>query len=134
MEFNLKTGLRGEITEQVRENNTARRFGSGSIDVYATPAMIGLMEKAALSAVDPLLPEGFATVGIDLAVQHLAATPLGMTVKAKAELTELDGRRLVFRVEAADEVEKIGEGQHQRFIIQVDKFLEKSARKGAKRE
>lgn len=129
MDFDLKTGLSGEATEIVSEENTARKYGSGSIDVFATPAMIALMESAALQAVAPHLPEGFSTVGIDISAKHLAATPLGLTVRAQAELMEIDGRRLVFRVEAFDNVEKIGEGEHQRFIIPIDKFMEKAGRK-----
>jgi len=129
MDFNLTTGLTGEVHDIVNEENTARKFGSGSIDVYATPAMVGLIEHAALNAVDPLLPEGFSTVGIDLNVKHLAATPIGLKVRAVAELMEIDGRRLVFRVEAFDEKEKIGEGTHQRYIVQLDKFMAKNAQK-----
>lgn len=129
MEFNLQEGLIGEFKEPVTENNTARKYGSGSIDVYATPAMVGLIEHAALSAVDPLLPAGFTTVGIEINVKHLAATPVGMTVHARAELKEIDGRRLVFHVEAFDDLEKIGEGVHQRYIVQSDKFMAKNARK-----
>lgn len=129
MDFNLKTGLTGTATEQVTTENTAKMYGSGSIDVYATPAMIGLMENASLNAVDPLLPEGFSTVGIHLDVKHLAATPIGLTATAQAELIEIDGRRLVFKIEAFDNKEKIGEGTHQRFIIQLDKFMAKTEAK-----
>jgi predicted thioesterase len=91
--------------------------------------MIGLMENAALRCVDPLLPEGWATVGTHLDVKHMAATPVGMTVTAKAELQEIDGRRLVFRVEAFDEREKVGEGSHERYIINLPKFLAKNEEK-----
>lgn len=129
MDFNLQLGLSGEATETVTENNTARKYGSGNIDVYATPAMIGLMENAALKGVDPILPEGWSTVGIEIHVKHMAATPVGFTVRAKSELIEVDGRRLVFKVEAYDESEKIGEGMHQRFIVQLDKFLSKMRNK-----
>lgn len=125
----IKPGLTGEVREKVTENNTARAYGSGGVNVYATPAMIGLMENAALSAVDPLLPEGQATVGIAVSVRHLAATPVGMQVTAKAYLKEVDGRRLVFKVEAFDEKEKIGEGEHERFVINLEKFLDKAMRK-----
>lgn len=91
--------------------------------------MIGLMENAALSAVDPHLPEGMATVGTELNVKHLSATPMGMVVRAKAELLEVTGRRLVFNLEAYDELEKIGEGTHERYIINIEKFLKKTADK-----
>lgn len=122
----LRVGLKGEARDRVTEENTAIRYGSGSVAVYATPAMIGLMEKASLSSVDPLLPEGQATVGTRLDVRHLAATPLGFEVVARAELVEVDGRRLVFRVEAFDDREKIGEGLHERYVITLEKFLRKA--------
>ncbi len=130
MSFNLHTGLKGTKTDVVTDQNTAIRYGSGGAAVYATPAMVGLMEAACLSAVDPLLPEGMATVGISLNIRHLAATPVGMSVRAEAELIEIDKKRLVFAVQAFDDKEKIGEGSHDRFIIDLDKFLKKSADKG----
>ncbi len=129
MEFNLPTGLQAEKCEQVTTANTALSYGSGSIAVYATPAMIGLMEAAALAAVDSRLPAGMATVGIHAAVSHLAATPVGMKIRASAELIEVNGKKLSFRVEAFDEREKIGEGTHLRYIIHTEKFLQKAANK-----
>lgn len=127
---NLRIGLQGYKEEMVTEDNTAIKYGSGGVKVYATPAMIGLMEGASLSAVDHVLAEGMATVGIHLDVKHIAATPVGMKVWCDAELTEIDGKRLIFKVTAYDEVEKIGEGTHQRFIIHLGKFLEKNVAKG----
>ena len=121
----LKVGLKNMQEELVTEKNTAMAYGSGGVAVYATPAMIGLMEKASLSAVDPLLPEGMATVGSELNVRHLAATPVGMKVKAQAELLEIEGKRLVFSVEAYDEKEMIGKGTHERYLINLEKFLAK---------
>lgn len=129
MEFNLQTGMKAERAEQVTSENTAIKYGSGGVAVYATPAMIGLMEGTCLAAVDPHLPSGLATVGIDLAVKHLAATPVGMTVRATAELTEITGKKLVFKVEAYDDREKIGEGTHERYIIELAKFLKKAESK-----
>jgi fluoroacetyl-CoA thioesterase len=126
MEINVQVGMKAEKSEQVTQDNTAIKYGSGGIAVYATPAMIGLMEGTCLAAVDPFLPEGMATVGIDLNVKHLAATPVGMTVRATAVLTEISGKRLTFSVEAYDEKEKIGEGTHQRYIIDIAKFVEKT--------
>lgn len=123
MEFNLKVGLAAEVKEMVTPDNTAKKYGSGSIDVYATPAMIGLLENASLSAVDPLLPAGFSTVGISLNVKHMAATPIGMEVTAKAELIKVDGKKLTFKVEAFDGKDKIGEGEHERFIVELSKFM-----------
>lgn len=121
----LKTGIIGETKTTVSDKNTAIAHGSGSVAVFATPAMIALMENAALSSVQPYLPEGHTTVGIKISSTHIAATPLGMEVTAKSELTEIDGKRLVFRIEAYDAKEKIGEGTHERFVINVEKFMKK---------
>lgn len=131
MDSNLKIGMKAERTEKVTENNTAIKYGSGGVAVYATPAMIGLMEATSLTVVDSYLPEGMATVGIDLKIKHLAATPVGMTIKVVAELIKVDGRRLIFHVTAFDDREKIGEGTHERFIITKEKFLQKAEAKKA---
>lgn len=125
----LVPGITGEATTLVTPENTAAAVGSGGVDVYATPMMVGLMEMAALRLVQPLLAEGETTVGTVVNVKHLAATPLGMTVRATARLDEVDGRRLLFTVEAFDEKEKIGEGVHERFIVQIQKFLDRTAKK-----
>jgi predicted thioesterase len=121
----LKPGLAGEKTETVTDDNTAESWGSGGLPVYATPAMIALMEGAAVNAADRLLPQGWSTVGTELEVKHLSATPAGLEVRAAAELLEIDGRRLRFRVEAFDGAGKIGEGYHGRFIIENEGFLKK---------
>lgn len=126
MEFKLQAGLSSKIETVVTENDTADSFGSGGIKVLATPMMIGLMENAAHSAVDLHLPEGYATVGTRIDVRHLAATPVGMKVYATAQLTGIEGRKLDFKVEAYDEKEKIGEGTHERFIINVERFMAKT--------
>jgi len=118
-------GLVGEIEMVVREENTASHLGSGNVAVLATPEMVRLMEKAAVAAVDHLLPDGYRTVGVEVNIQHLAATPVGLRVRAQAELTAVEGRKLTFRVEADDEVERIGEGVHRRVVIDVRKFKEK---------
>ena len=131
MEFNLEVGLTAEAQELVSQENTAKKYGSGSIEVYATPAIVGLMENASLKAVDPKLPEGYSTVGIHLDVSHLAATPIGMNVIAKATLEAIDNKKLTFKVEAFDDQEKIGEGTHTRYIIQIDKFLQRAKNKKA---
>jgi predicted thioesterase len=125
----LKPGKKGHKEERVTDTNIARFYGSGGLPVYATPAMAALMEGAAVEAVDGLLPEGWSTVGTELVIKHLAPTPPGLAVRASAELVEIDGRRLEFRVEAADGIEKIGEGNHQRFIIENKKFIEKAEKK-----
>ena len=129
MPAHLAIGMTGEKTELVTEENTALKFGSGSISVYATPAMVGLMEGACIRAIDPFLAEGTSTVGIDLKIRHTAATPVGMRVRAVAELTGMEGRRLLFAVKAFDDREQIGEGTHERFIISVEKFLSKAESK-----
>ena len=128
-EISLKPGLTGQAIVNVTDENTAIKFGSGSVTVFATPAMAALMEKAAINAVDALLPPGFATVGTHLDIKHLAATPLKMIVMAKAELIEINENKLQFKVEAFDEVEKIGEGLHTRYIIQLEKFLNRTNKK-----
>ena len=134
MEFNLHIGMLGEKSLVVSADNTAQKYGSGSVAVFATPAMVGLMEGAALDAVDSFLPPGMTTVGINLNINHTAATPLGMTVKAIAELTAIDGKRLTFKVTAYDEKEKIGEGTHERYIIQLEKFMQNVQTKEVKKE
>jgi len=115
-------GLVGQSEMVVHEENTARHLGSGNVDVLATPEMIRLMEKAAVAAVDHLLAERRCTVGVAVDVQHLAATPVGMKVRVRAELVTVDGRKLTFRVEADDEVERIGQGKHERVIVDLDRF------------
>ena len=130
---NIVPGLVGEREVKVEVGNTARHLGSGNVSVFATPEMVRLMEMAGVSAVDHLLAEGYRTVGIRVDVTHLAATPLGMTVRARAELTHVDGRKLTFRVEAFDDVEKIGEGIHERMIVNLVKFKERAEAKGAQR-
>jgi fluoroacetyl-CoA thioesterase len=130
----LKPGLVGETSLVVEEGHGAGHLGSGSLPVYATPMMLLHMEEAALGAVDPLLGPGRATVGTSLEIKHLAPTPVGMRVRTRAELLSVDGRLLTFKVEAFDEVERIGEGTHVRAIIDVERFAAKVAAKAAKRQ
>lgn len=115
-------GLVGETTQVVTTENTASRWGSGLVAGFSTPAMVALMENAAFGATKDLLPDGQTTVGVEVNIKHLAATPVGMTVQARAELTRMDGRKLFFKVEAWDDAEKIGEGTHTRFIVDVARF------------
>lgn len=122
MNQDIKVGLVGEAREKVLLENTAQKYGSGLVEAYATPAMIALMESAASNCVAPYLAQGQVTVGISVDVKHMAATPVGMEVVAKAELIEIDRRRLTFKVIATDGVDTIGEGIHQRFIVERDKF------------
>lgn len=129
MEFNLSIGLEYTASEVVGADNVASKYGSGLVDVFATPAMVALMENASLNAVLPKLPEGFNTVGVEVCVKHTKATPMGMKVLSKATLTEVDGKRLVFEVIAWDEEGEIGRGTHTRYIIDSKKFMEKLAKK-----
>lgn len=129
MGLNLAIGMKAEKIEPVTKDNTAIKFGSGTVAVFATPAMVGLMEGACVAVVDRLLPETMTTVGIDLNIRHLAATPVGMTVRAVAELTEIDGNRLIFKVEAFDNKEQIGKGTHERYIVDIEKFSQKAEAK-----
>ena len=118
--------IKATVKETVTENNTAISVGSGSLKVYATPAMLALMEKAACEAVASILNDGETTVGTLLNVAHTAATPVGMEVSATAELIERDGRKLVFNVTANDESGEIGKGTHERFIVLSERFTEKT--------
>lgn len=121
----LEVGMKAEQKVTVTEDMTAAAMGSGALKVLATPCMIALMEGTAQSAIQAFLEDGQGSVGTRIDVKHLAATPVGMEVTCTAEVTEIDRRRVVFHVEAFDEVEKIGEGTHERFIISNDRFLEK---------
>lgn len=125
----LETGIKGEAKEVVSEKNSAKAMKSGELNVYATPSMIALMEQAAYKSVTAELEEGKGTVGTLMNVSHISATPLGMEVTAVSELVEIDRKRLVFKVEAFDERGKIGEGTHERFIIDNEKFQEKANNK-----
>ena len=122
----LETGIKGIAEVMAGENNCARTMGSGALDVFATPAMVALLEEAAWKSVQSHLEEGQGTVGTLMNVQHLAATPLGMKVTAETELTSVEGRKLVFTVKAYDEVGLIGEGTHERFIVVNDKFMSRT--------
>ncbi len=119
----LTPGLRAEIEITVSEADTAARWGSGLVPVYSTPALVGLMESAAVAALTGHLPAGKTTVGGRIDIRHLAPTPVGMKVRAVAELNEIEGRKLVFKIEAWDEVEKAGEAIHERYIIDEAKFM-----------
>lgn len=121
--MDLRAGMVGEATMMVGTRDGAHRVGSGKIAVLATPVMIGLIEEAALEAVEAALPEGMQSLGTHLDVSHIAATPIGMNVTARAELTAVEGRKLVFKVEARDEKELIGEGTHTRVVVTEDRFV-----------
>jgi fluoroacetyl-CoA thioesterase len=125
----LEPGLSGESATLVTDQDTAIAFGSGLVQVFSTPAMIGLMEGACVACTEGCLEEGLATVGTEISIRHVAATPVGMQVFAKAELTAVEGRRLSFKVWAFDEKELIGEGTHERYIIKVEPFFAKAQAK-----
>ena len=125
----LSIGLKGLAETLVTEENTAAAMGSGLLPVFATPAMLALMEQAAASSVQPFLPEGQGTVGTRLEVSHLAATPIGLAVRAESELIAVDRRKLRFSVRAWAGEELIGEGEHERFVIDSARFLEKALAK-----
>ena len=121
----MEIGLKYESQTVVSEANTAATLGSGDMAVFATPAMVALMENAAMLAVKESLPEGSATVGTQMNTSHIKASPLGATITASAELTAVDGRCLTFTVKAWDEKGVIGEGEHTRFIVDRERFLSK---------
>jgi len=133
----IQPGLDGEVRLIVAKEHTAQHLGSGAVEVLATPQMVLLMERACVAAVDHLLPEGYRTVGASLDIRHLAPTALGCQVSATAELMNVQGRRLNFRVEVLEESlngsearrELVGDGTHQRAIINVQSFSERVARK-----
>lgn len=127
--MSIQIGVRGRAETVVDATNTAQAACSGALPVFGTPFMIALMEKAAWTSIAPFLAPGDSTVGTALQVSHLSATPVGMTVWAESEVTEVDGKRLVLKVSAYDAHGPIGEGTHQRFIVTDDRFLAKAARK-----
>ena len=118
----LRPGLRGEAFLTVGEEHTAPRVGSGAIHVLATPVMINLIEAAALAAVEQSLPENHQSLGTHLDITHTAATPVGMRVRATAEVLRVEGRTIYFHVKAEDEREVIGEGTHERVVVNVERF------------
>jgi fluoroacetyl-CoA thioesterase len=129
----LEPGRRGTAELVVLPEHTAPRVGSGRIAVLATPVLINVIEAAALACVEHLLPPGHQSLGIHLDVRHFAATPVGMRVVAMTELTGIEGRTLSFRIEARDEREAIGDGRHQRVVVNVARFDQRIQRKTAGR-
>ena len=125
----LQPGLSGTAEIVVGTRDTAPHVGSGKIGVLATPIMVNLMEAAALQAVERLMPPGHQTVGTHLDVKHFAATPVGLRVRAVAELVKVEGRTLTFKISAADDREAIGEGVHERLIINVERFDQRMQKK-----
>lgn len=122
----ITVGTKGEVSSLVEREDTAQIVGSGSLLVYATPCMAALMEGAACEAIASCLPEEKTSVGIALSISHLAATPVGLEVRATAEVTEVSNNIITFCVEAFDETGKIGEGTHKRAVVTSQKFLDKT--------
>ena len=127
--MSIPIGLKGEASAPVTQASTAASMGSGTLPVFATPAMAALMEQAAYTSLLPCLEPGQGSVGTALTLTHLSATPVGLTVRAESEVTQVDGRTVTFRVAAYDQAGLIGQGIHQRVIIQEDRFLAKAERK-----
>ena len=125
----LKPGIKACKEIIVTKELCADAWGSGGLPVYATPAMIALMENTAWASVEPCMEEGRSTVGTKLDVSHLSASPVGARITCESELIEAEGRRLVFRVKASDDAGLIGEGMHERFIINTEKFMARTAEK-----
>lgn len=121
----ITVGMKGTVSTLVEREDTAYEVGSGSLLVYATPCMVALMEGAACEAIAEAIPEGKTSVGTALDISHLAATPVGLEVRAEAEVTEVNGSTITFQVTAYDEAGKIGEGTHKRAVITTQRFLDK---------
>ena len=122
----IEVGVKGEVSTLVEREDTAKEVGSGSLLVYATPCMVALMEGAACEAIAEALPEEKTSVGIELNISHLSATPVGLEVRAEAEVTAVEGSVITFAVTAYDEAGKIGEGTHKRAIVSTQRFLDKT--------
>ena len=122
----LEIGIKGTRTVTVNEKNTAKAMGSGTLDVFATPALIALMEETCWRSIANELEDGCGTVGTLLEIYHTSPTPVGMKVTCESTLTEVDGRRLVFEVIARDAKGVVGEGKHERFVVQNEKFQVKA--------
>ena len=127
----LTIGVKGTAEIVVGEQHTASIVGSGRVHVLATPVMINLIEAAALAAVEHLLPPGQQSLGTHLDVRHFAATPVGMRIAAEAELIKIDGRLLTFRVTAADAIETVGDGTHERVVVTLDRYAQRVQKKAA---
>lgn len=122
----IEIGMKAEVSTLAEREDTALEVGSGSLLVYATPCMAALMEGAACEAIEQALGEDKTTVGIELNIQHTSATPVGLEVRAEAEVTAVDGKIITFQLKAFDEAGEIGSGTHKRAIVPVQKFLDKA--------
>ncbi len=129
----IPAGAQGTAKTVVTVETLATHTGSGAVDVFSTPNLVLLMEEAAMDALRPYVEAGETTVGTLVNIRHLAATPSGFTVTATARLVQVDGRRLVFQVEASDGMDKVGEGTHERFLVSKDRFKSRSLEKSTRR-
>ncbi|MBE6955105.1 MAG: hypothetical protein E7449_04245 [Ruminococcaceae bacterium] len=127
--MSIEIGMKHTVELTVAPENTAKVVGSGELEVFATPMMAALMEKAAYMAIAPSLPEGDSSVGCELKISHVSATPVGMTVRAEAEVTAVEGKMIHYSVKAYDERGLIGEGTHVRALVHSDRFLERTNNK-----
>ena len=125
----ITVGMKGEVGTMVEREDTAKEVGSGSLLVYATPCMVALMEGAACEAIEEAMDDSKTTVGTELNIQHLSATPVGLEVRAEAIVTAGEGKVITFEVKAFDEAGEIGKGTHKRVIVPTQKFLEKAYNK-----
>ena len=125
----ITVGMKGEVATLAEREDTAKEVGSGSLLVYATPCMVALMEGAACEAIQEALPDSQTTVGTELNIQHISATPVGLEVRAEAEVIAVEGKVITFEVKAFDEAGEIGKGTHKRVIVNTQKFLEKAYEK-----
>ena len=125
----ITVGMKGEVSTLVEKEDTAQEVGSGSLMVYATPCMAALMEGAACAAIEEALPQGQTSVGTALNLEHISATPVGLEVRAQAEGTAVEGKKLCFAITAFDEAGEIGHATHTRVLVNSDKFLEKTYQK-----
>ena len=125
----ISIGMKGEVFSNVEREDTAKEVGSGDLLVYATPCMVALMEGAACEAIEEAMDESKTTVGTELNIQHISATPVGLEVRAEAVVTAVDGKVITFEIHAYDEAGEIGKGTHKRVIVPTQKFLEKAYNK-----
>ena len=119
----MKEGIKFNQRKKVTLEDSAKKHGSGTLEVFATPAMIGFIENTCKNSVDELLEQGFTTVGTEVSIKHIKSTPIGMEVSCTSELIEVKGKKLVFSVEVTDEKGKIGEGIHKRYVVNSEEFL-----------
>ena len=127
--MDIRVGMQGIVEDIVETCDTAAEVGSGSLLVYATPCMVAMMEGAACEAIDPVMPEGHTSVGMELNVKHLSATPVGIEIRAEATVIAVEGKVITFAVTAYDEAGEIGKGTHTRVIVNAQKFLDKAYNK-----